>query len=155
VSEERPGPIGMSFPVAPMLFERIIGHSPELVVHIQHYLEENGERLDQRVTNDGTDASARLTYLMAEVMLTFEKLRLELLDQTRPGVHRVPANLALAMNESLRLEPAILHMAKTSMQLHLYLWNAHELSKEDERSKKQQIQEAIGRWAVREAPSDE
>ncbi len=153
-SDERPGPTQLPVAVVPTLFSRIAAHSPELVVHIQHYLDENDEPLDTRQTYDGTDASARLTYLMAEVLLTFEKLRLELLDQSRPGPQAVPSNITLAMGEALRLEPAVLHMAKTALQVHMYVWNSHTLAPVDETSGRPAAQIDMGRWPVREEEDD-
>jgi hypothetical protein len=116
---------GAPVPVVPSLVQRIAEHSPELVLQIQYHLEQNGEPLEHRTTYDGTDASARLAFAFVEALLTYEQLRLELLDQTATA-ETMPSHMMLAMSDALQIEPALLHLAKTAFQMHLYLWNAHE-----------------------------
>lgn len=145
-------PIGQSSPYVPVLISRIAEHSPELVLQIQHYLKENGEDLGARRTYDGTDASARLSLMLIEALLSFEQIRIELLDQSRTHP-LLPAHLTLAMSEALQLEPALLHIAKSAFQMHLYVWNAHEGANrdiEDEESEEDDsddINIPPGRWS--------
>lgn len=142
-----------SKPVVPDYLFRIAEHSPELVVQIKHYLEMNGEPLDRRRTHDGTDASARLSLHLVEALLTFEQLRLELLEQSMGDSTIVPAHITLAMSEAMRLEPALLHLAKTAMQMHLYVWNAHDLpapgdEEEGTDGQPSQVDDDRGRWST-------
>lgn len=120
---------GRSKPVVPLLLSRLMEHSPELVAQVRLHLKNNGETLTQRVTYDGTDASARVSLLFVEALLSFEQLRVELLEQTNPCNYEnqvLPAHMTLAMSEAYRLEPVLLHAAKSAFLLHSYVWNAHE-----------------------------
>lgn len=135
-------------PVVPLLIQRIAGHSPELVLQMQHYLRENGEDLTTRQSYNGTDPSARLSFTMIEALLAFEQLRVELLEQTDPRQGLIPAHLTQAMSEVMVAEPALLHLTKTAFQLHLLIWNAHEGAVRPEKTEEDEEVEEIdrGRW---------
>jgi len=140
---------GVSRPVVPLLIQRIAGHSPELVLQIQHYLTENGEDLMTRKSYNGTDPTARLSFTMIEALLALEQLRVELLEQTHPNRGLIPAHLTQAMSEVMVVEPALLHLAKTAFQLHLLIWNAHEGAvrpPQPEDEEKEVEPEDRGRW---------
>jgi hypothetical protein len=100
-------------------------HSPELVLQIQEHLERNGEDVDARTAFSGTDASAFLCFSLIEALLSYEQIRLELLQQTGTTI---PANHLRAMATGLKLEPALIHVAKEAFDLHLQLWNAHSMA---------------------------
>lgn len=116
--------VGQQVSVVRSLCDRIAIHSPELVMQIQYHLERNNEPIDARRSFSGQDASALLCFAMIEALLAYEQIRLELMQQSG---HNVPANQMRALATGMRMEPALISMAKDAFDLHLQLWNAHSL----------------------------
>lgn len=137
---------GMSRPVVPELLSRLQMHSPGLYTQLCWYMDHQDESVPSRVTHDGTDASASLSLQLLEVLISFTKIRMEILDQVSASGGKVPGNIQLALSEILSLEPVLLQAATSAMELHLNVWDAHAAPWSSSSVDSSPQKEERGRW---------
>jgi len=116
--------VGESKSVVRSLSHRIGRHSPELILQLQEYLQRHDEDIDFRQSFDGSDASSKLSFALLEALLAYEQLRMELSSQVS---RKTPGRIMQAMSVGMKVEPALIWLAKKAFELHLMIWNADSL----------------------------